>query len=90
MSTDVLTMSSKGQIGIPSEIRKNLQLNAGDRFAVYARDNLIVLSKIQIPTEDELSLALDEAQEWARQNGISSGDVDRAIASARSRQKKGS
>ena len=34
MSTDILTMSSKGQIVIPSEIRKNLQLDAGDRFAV--------------------------------------------------------
>jgi antitoxin PrlF len=90
MSTDVLTMSSKGQIVIPSQIRKNLQLDAGDRFAVYARDNLIVLSKIQIPSEDELSLALDEAQEWARRNGLSSSDVDDAIAAARSREKKAS
>ena len=90
MSTDILTMSSKGQIVIPSEIRKNLQLDAGDRFAVYARDNLLVLSKIEVPSEVVLSMALDEAQNWARQNGLSPSDVDDAIAFTRSREKKAS
>ncbi len=86
MATDVLTMSSKGQVVIPSDIRRELQLDSGDRFAVYAHDGMIILTKIDVPSREELSRALDEAQEWARGNGLGEGSVDDAVAAVRARR----
>ena len=35
MDADILTMSSKGQISIPAEIRKEMSVSTGDKFVIY-------------------------------------------------------
>jgi AbrB family looped-hinge helix DNA binding protein len=43
MSTIRVKISSKHQIAVPSAIRKELDLEAGDRLLAHVRDGVIVL-----------------------------------------------
>ena len=46
MSIDVLTVSSKGQIVLPAEMRKRLSIGSGAKLAAYASDDVIMLKLI--------------------------------------------
>lgn len=52
MNTQVLTVSSKGQISIPVAIRKLLSIDAGDKLVAYTSGNVIMLKTLKLPTED--------------------------------------
>ena len=58
MSIDVLTVSSKGQIVLPAEMRKRLSIGSGAKLAAYASDDVIMLKLITIPTERDFSESL--------------------------------
>ncbi|MCL5439747.1 MAG: AbrB/MazE/SpoVT family DNA-binding domain-containing protein [Thermoplasmataceae archaeon] len=62
IETEFTKTSSKGQIVIPSNIRKKLNIGTGSLLAVTAQDNLIVLKKISssISPEDIKTLRLIE------------------------------
>ena len=88
MSVEVLTVSSKGQISIPLEIRKKMSIARGDKMAVYASDDVIMLKPIKIPSEDDFEQLLDEAQEWAASVGYQESDVNDIIKSVRKKKRR--
>ena len=51
MEAQITTMSTKGQVVIPEEVREELGLHAGSKFAVYSRKDAdaILLKKIELP-----------------------------------------
>lgn len=87
MSVDLVTVSSKGQIVLPQVMRNKLSIKNGDKLAVYASDNIIMLKPIQVPTADEFSVWLSEAQEWAQSVCYTESDVDDIIKSFRTRKR---
>ena len=88
MSVEVLTVSSKGQISIPLEIRKKMSISRGDKLAAYASGDVIMLKPIRIPSEDDFEKLLDEAQEWAASVGYQESDVDDIIKSVRRKKRQ--
>ena len=62
IETEFIKTSSKGQIVIPSNIRKKLNIGTGSLLAVTAQDDLIVLKRISssISPEDIKTLRLIE------------------------------
>ena len=88
MGVEVLTVSSKGQISIPLEIRKKMSIARGDKMAVYASDDVIMLKPIRIPSEDDFEQLLDEAQEWAASVGYQESDVNDIIKSVRRKKRR--
>ena len=52
MNIYVLTVSSKGQVVLPAEIRKQLSISSGDKLAAYASGDIIMLKVIKIPSEE--------------------------------------
>ncbi len=88
MGVEVLTVSSKGQISIPLEIRKKMSIARGDKMAVYASDDVIMLKPIKIPSEDDFEQLLDEAQEWAASVGYQESDVNDIIKSVRRKKRR--
>ena len=60
--TEFTKTSSKGQIVIPSKIRKKLNIGSGSLLAVTAQDNLIILKKVSsnISSKDMMTLKLIE------------------------------
>ncbi len=51
---DVTSMSSKGQVVIPLNVRKRLDLEEGVRFAVLGEGDMIVLKRIRMPSASVL------------------------------------
>lgn len=74
MSIDVLTVSSKGQVVLPAEMRRKLCIENGAKLAAYASGDLIMLKPIKIPTERDFAERLDEAKEWAASVGYQESD----------------
>lgn len=60
--TEFTKTSSKGQIVIPSKIRKKLNIGSGSLLAVTAQDDLIILKKVSsdISSKDMMTLKLIE------------------------------
>ena len=88
MSVEVLSVSSKGQISIPLEIRKKMSISRGDKLAAYASGDVIMLKPIRIPSEDDFEKLLDEAQDWAASVGYQESDVDDIIKSVRRKKRQ--
>lgn len=88
MNAQVLTVSSKGQISLPINIRRQLSIDAGDKLVLYASGDAIMLKTLKLPTAAEFEASLDEAQKWAASVGYQEEDVDDIIKSVRQRKRK--
>ncbi len=54
MKVRILKITSKGQITIPIEIRKRLQIKENDLLAVMAEKEYIYIKKVDLPDWDEI------------------------------------
>jgi len=79
-------MSSKGQVVIPKEIRKRLQLKAGSRFVVVADKDMVIFKAISPPSMDEFEELISEARKQARRAGMKRSDISAAVKKARARR----
>lgn len=87
MSTQILTVSSKGQISLPVSIRKLLSINTGDKLVAYTSGDVIILKTLKLPSAEEFEASLDKAQKWAMSVGYSENDVNDIIKSARKKKR---
>ena len=88
MSIDVLTVSSKGQVVLPSAMRKKMSIAEGDKLATYMTDDMIILKRINLPGIDEFKDQLDEAKAWAASVDYKEEDVEEIIKSVRKKKRK--
>ena len=88
MNARILTLSSKGQISLPIAIRRNLNIDTGDKLAVYTSGDVVMLKVLRLPTIEEFSETLDEAKEWADSVGYKENDVNDIIKSVRKKKRK--
>jgi AbrB family looped-hinge helix DNA binding protein len=66
MSTDdpeVTTVTSKGQITIPSRLRKQFGLEKGTKLMVVPTDYGLVLKKLELPSVEEFQQRVEERAE---------------------------
>ena len=87
MSTQILTVSSEGQISLPASIRKLLSINSGDKLVVYTSGDVIMLKTLKLPSAEEFEASLDEAQKWAASVGYTENDVNDIIKSTRKKNR---
>ena len=80
-------MSSKGQIVIPENIRKQLNLKAGSLFVVVGEKDVVILKSIAPPSLDEFGALITEARKKGKLAGIKKSDIDDAILKARGKKK---
>ncbi len=83
MSMQILTVSSKGQISLPLDIRNLLSIDTGDKLVAYTFGDAIMLKTLKLPSAEEFESSLDEAQEWAASVGYNESDVNDIIKSTR-------
>ena len=79
-------MSSKGQVVIPEEIRKQLGLEAGAQFVVVAGKDAVILKTISPPSMAEFDELLRKARRQARKAGMKRSDIKAAIDEVRGRR----
>ena len=80
-------MSSKGQVVIPENIRKQLDLKAGAQFVVVGKKDVVILKNIAPPSLDEFGDLIAEAKKKGKQAGIKKSDVSDAILNVRGKKK---
>lgn len=88
MNTQVLTVSSKGQIVLPVSMRELLSIETGDKLVAYASGDTIILKSLKLPDAAEFEAALDNAKEWADSVGYRENDVESIVKSVRKRKQK--
>ena len=49
MGEEITVMSVRGQVVIPREVRKKLQLKPKDRLVVYGEDDMIIMKRLDLP-----------------------------------------
>lgn len=86
MRTQILTVSSKGQISLPVNIRKLLSIDTGDKLVAYTSGDVIMLKTLKLPSVEEFEASLDEAQKWAMSVGYSENDVNDIVKSVRKKK----
>jgi AbrB family looped-hinge helix DNA binding protein len=59
MDADMTVMSEKGQVVIPSRIRRRMKMARGTRFAVVSSKDGILLKRVRSPTKMELLKELE-------------------------------
>lgn len=88
MSTQVVTVSSKGQIAIPIDMRKEMSIESGDKLIAFSSEDYIILKVLRLPSYEEFKETLNEAKEWAASVGLTEDDVNKAIKSVRAKRSK--
>ena len=77
-------MSSKGQVVIPEEIRKRLDLKSGSRFVVVGEKDVVILKSIKTPTIDQFDTLIKTVRKKAKAAGLKKSDITAAVKRARS------
>ena len=81
--TATTTLSSKGQVVIPEEIRVRLGLKAGAQFVVVGDRDTVILKVLEPPSLKEFQGLMAQARKAAKQAGIKRADVAKAITKVR-------
>ena len=58
---EIITMSSKGQIVVPKDLRKEFGFDTGTNFG---KDDTIILKKVNVPTAKEV---FEKVHKWGTQ-----------------------
>ena len=58
---EIITMSSKGQIVVPKELRKEMKIDEGTNFAIFGKDDTLILKKIEVPKANEV---FEKVHKW--------------------------
>lgn len=81
---ELITMSSRGQISIPSEIRKKMDLEKGSKLLVYQKNNELYLRKIDPEAlEKSFSEILKPIQKRSKEKGLSPSDAEEIVEETR-------
>lgn len=84
MATTATTkMSSKGQVVIPEDIRKQLNLKTGSQFVVMGENDVVILKAIRPPSMAEFDTLIAKARSQGKKAGLKQSDITTAIAKAR-------
>jgi AbrB family looped-hinge helix DNA binding protein len=79
-------MSSKGQVVIPENIRRNLNLKAGAQFIVVGEKDVVILKNITPPSIDEFDEIIAKARKDGRKAGLKKTDIAEAIKKVRDKK----
>ena len=79
-------MSSKGQVVIPEQIRKQLKLKAGSQFVVVGENDVVILKVLSPLTIDQFDTLIAEARRQGKAAGLKKSDITEALAKVRGRK----
>lgn len=76
-SIEIGKVSSRGQVAIPAEMRKNLDLKEGEKVLFFSEGDTIMMKKVTLGSFKELTEPLKEA---AKQVGLKESEVTDVIS----------
>ncbi len=78
-------LSSKGQVVIPEDVRKELGLEPGTQFVVMGEGDVVILKKIEAPDRREFLALAAKARRQTRRAGMKRSDIKKAVRAVRRR-----
>ena len=82
-SASTTTLSSKGQVVIPEEIRERLGLEPGAQFVVIADRDVVIFKLLEPPALGDFKTLVAQARKVAKQTGLTRGDIANAVKRVR-------
>ncbi|HNS56067.1 MAG TPA: AbrB/MazE/SpoVT family DNA-binding domain-containing protein [Smithellaceae bacterium] len=79
-------MTSRGQVVIPEDIRKRLNLKVGTQFVVVGEKDVVILKSISQPSMEDFDKLIAEARKQAKEAGLKRSDIHATIAKVRGRK----
>ncbi|MCK9197457.1 MAG: AbrB/MazE/SpoVT family DNA-binding domain-containing protein [Syntrophales bacterium] len=79
-------MTSRGQVVIPEDIRKRLNLKVGAQFVVVGEKDVVIFKSISQPSMEDFDKLIAEARKQAKEAGLKRSDVHATIAKVRGRK----
>ena len=84
MALEMTRLSERGQIVIPSELRRSMNLKEGERFIVMGLGDTIILRKLELSQERlRLKRIIGESRAKARKSGFTEKEVEKLIQETR-------
>jgi len=80
---EITSMSSRGQVVIPLDIREQLGLKEGEKFIVVGEGDTVILKKVSMPSFNNFDKLIKKTQQFAKEKSITKADVENAIKRAR-------
>ena len=77
------TLSSKGQVVIPEEIRSRLGLKTGAQFVVVADRDVVIFKVLDPPSLSEFASLVSRARRVAKRAGLRQADVAKVVTKVR-------
>lgn len=81
---EITSMSTKGQIVIPNEIRTELNVQAGTKFIVLTDGKNILLKPIEKPKMNIFDDLVEKSKEYVKKNNIKQSSLKSLIKRVRS------
>ena len=80
---EITSMSTKGQVVIPANMRKKLNIRGGSKLIVVQEGDNILLKPIERPRDDEFNKIIELADQLRKEIDLKEGDVLEAIKESR-------
>jgi AbrB family looped-hinge helix DNA binding protein len=80
---EITTMSSKGQVVIPADIRQEMGLSNGVKLMVLTDGNNLLLKPVLTPKLEAFQSLVDRSRQWAKEAGLKRSDIPKAIKKVR-------
>jgi antitoxin PrlF len=82
-TAEVTSLSSKGQIVIPQEMRKALGLNIGTKLMIATDGSNLLLKPIEQPRVESFKKLINETRKFGRSIRLKRSDALKAIRKAK-------
>ena len=79
------SMSSKGQVVIPLDVRTRLGLKEGEKFVVLGEGDTLVLKRITMPSLADFDVLREKTEKYVAERKITPKDLKEAVKRARKR-----
>ncbi|MHB1908439.1 MAG: AbrB/MazE/SpoVT family DNA-binding domain-containing protein [Nitrososphaerales archaeon] len=84
MGLEMTRLSERGQIVIPTELRRSMHLKQGERFIVMRFEDTIILRKLELSQERlRLKRLVRKSREKARKSGFTEREIERLVEKTR-------
>jgi antitoxin PrlF len=83
ISTEVTSLSSKGQVVIPDRFRKQMGLSTGSKLIVITDGTNLLLKPIEEPKMESFQKLIEESRKLVKKEKIKKSDIKKAIEEAR-------
>lgn len=77
------TLSSKGQVVIPEEIRSQLGLEPGAQFVVIADRDVVIFKLLKPPALKDFATLVGRARQLAKQTGLTRAEIAKSVTKVR-------